>query len=648
MKTARLIFRFQVVLTLTALLLVPLVFSSATISTVLVKSLAMNVLLGCLLALEIFRLGLEGRVRPVATRLSVPVGSYLVWMGLSALWGGVHSTEVAALQKTVFVVLIAYFVAAYGHRLRLVGRVLTVVLSVGAITGAYAILQICELDFFDWWRFEWSLPVRRVCASFGNPTFFAGYLIALIPLALAVREMTRKPLWRQMLLALALLDLVALGLTFSKAGVLATAAALLCWFVLKYSSRLPRRDRSSVVALLMILFSGALVVGSAHRSVAAVDKLSEAIMVSSGGRGEIYQSAARMIRANPVFGVGPGMFGHEIPKYRTPELSLFHPPHKQLLTHAHCEFLEQAAELGIPGLLLFVWIVLTAVRTALGKRKSSPLAAGVVAALVGLLVDSLFSVNLRKEPVLMSFWTLIGLAVYCGSPVPVVRRAQWRPALRLITGCCAVLLAFSVAFVQGRDLIVDLLLRQGGAHLKNNNPGRAGLPLQKAVRLSPKRPEALYWLGSVYYDAGNYDLAIQQFERLLSQHGNYVNTIFNLGTAYAKAGQRQKAIELYQEGLRTDPYYAKMHDYLGRCYFLDSTRDDWQQLASECFEKAAQYYQQQSARNPTDLELLVDRAKVLLFLQRQSEAQDELRKVLELEPNNAQALKLLERMEPSQ
>ncbi|HNT35396.1 MAG TPA: O-antigen ligase family protein, partial [bacterium] len=460
MKAPRFVLRFQVLLVLAALFLVPLIFSSATISTVFVKALAMNVLLGCCVALEIFRLGLEARLRPLPTPLGLPVGCYLLWMGLSALFGGVHPVEVAALQRVICVVFLGYFIATCGHRLHLYRRVVMVLLSVGAITGAYAIVQILELDFFDWWRFEWSLPVRRVCASFGNPTFFAGYLIPLIPLALAVRETTRRPLMRHALLALAFLDLVALGLTFSKAGVLGVMAALGSWFVLRSYGRLSARSEQKVVSCFLISVGAVVLFGSVGRSLAGVDKISESIVVSSGGRSQIYRSAAGMLRSNPIFGVGPGMFGHEFPKYRTPELTLFHPPHKQLLTHAHCEYFEQAAELGIVGLAAFLWIVFTAIRTALAKRRSCPLAVGVVAGLVGVLVDSFFSVNLRKEPNMMSFWTLIGLAICLGSRSPVVRRAQWRPALRLLSGGMALLLAFGVSFAQGRDLIVDLLLRQ--------------------------------------------------------------------------------------------------------------------------------------------------------------------------------------------
>ncbi|HNT33401.1 MAG TPA: tetratricopeptide repeat protein, partial [bacterium] len=179
------------------------------------------------------------------------------------------------------------------------------------------------------------------------------------------------------------------------------------------------------------------------------------------------------------------------------------------------------------------------------------------------------------------------------------------------------------------------------------DPGRAGQPLQKAVRLNPNRPEGLYWLGTVYYDAGDYEHAIEKFETLLRNHGNYVNTTFNLGTAYARSGQKQKAIELYQEGLRTDPYYAKMHDYLGRCYLLDSTQQEGERLAKEHFEKASDYYLQQIARNPTDFELRVDRGKVLMLLNQREQAQDEFTKALEMNPENAQAKSLLERVRQS-
>jgi Ca-activated chloride channel homolog len=56
------------------------------------------------------------------------------------------------------------------------------------------------------------------------------------------------------------------------------------------------------------------------------------------------------------------------------------------------------------------------------------------------------------------------------------------------------------------------------------------------------------WKGVAYYRAGNFDAAVQQFARSDTADG-----CFDLGNAYARAGQLEQAVTSYEDALRRRP-----------------------------------------------------------------------------------------------
>lgn len=648
MKTLRYTKRLQVLLLLTCLFLVPLLFSGMTINTILVKGLVMKTLLACLLACAVVYNGLLGRIRPLSSPLLIPSTIYIGWMFLVALPGGLHPNESDFIIQSLLLLFLAYFISVRGREMRLHLRIISMLLIVACITSLYAVVQILELDFFQWWRFDWTLPIRRVCASFGNPNFFAGFLVPVIPLTFAVQKVCTFPRIRRLMWGLLFLELVALILTFSKGGLLGLIVAMAFYFAVLVFSKTQKLIKPLVLILLSLSIASWFLWSPEHGTAAGEDKIVEVVMLSTGARTEIYRSTMDMIRDNPLMGVGPGLYVKYLPEYRTPELTLFHPPQMFLINHAHSEYLEQAAELGIPGLLLFLWIVFVALRSALsstGKTElEKTLSLGIAAGLVGILVQNVFSVNLRKTPSMLNFWTFIGLAVCLRTPMTERTAIKIRPMLRIIASLLAAWIALSIPLTQSKKLIVDLLLREGGRHLKQGSANAGGRALSKAIRLQPGRVEGYYWLGSIYFRTGDYSRAIEEFEKVVALQGNFVNTIFNLATSYAKNNEPEKAIQAYKKALQSAPYDPRIHDYLGRTYLRRADSPDHQQLAQDHFRKSSEYYLIHIQRNPTDSGLHLERGKVLILLDDLEGAKQEFQKALEIAPETREAKLFLQRL----
>ena len=81
-------------------------------------------------------------------------------------------------------------------------------------------------------------------------------------------------------------------------------------------------------------------------------------------------------------------------------------------------------------------------------------------------------------------------------------------------------------------------------------------PLLAQLKTDPNNATLLYQIGNLYYDAQQYPDAVKYYENSLriNPAGSDVRT--DLATAYHLMGQPDRAIEQYEEVLKTDPKHA--------------------------------------------------------------------------------------------
>ena len=89
-------------------------------------------------------------------------------------------------------------------------------------------------------------------------------------------------------------------------------------------------------------------------------------------------------------------------------------------------------------------------------------------------------------------------------------------------------------------------------------------------------------LGVAWYENGDYEKAIECYNRSVSLSPDFVEAFNNLGVAYAKQGDYGKAIECYTEATRKNPYYATPFSNIGVAFY----RMGYLQEAVGYFEKA--------------------------------------------------------------
>jgi probable O-glycosylation ligase (exosortase A-associated) len=238
----------------------------------------------------------------------------------------------------------------------------------------------------------------------GNPNDLALTLNLLIPIAGALFFTSRNLLARAVAAGAVLLSLPAVIVTFSRAGFLTLCgigvASLTCF--------VRRRAALPVVALLVVTGSVLpfLPAGYLDRLNSITDIESDRTG-SAQGRWSDYQLSLQLVARNPVLGVG---MGQDI-------LALDQIRHRPTWRSVHNAYLEYAVDLGLPGLLLFLALLISSVKGARrvedqaarapALRDLSILASGVRIALLAFAVGAFF------HPIAYQFYffCIAGLAV---------------------------------------------------------------------------------------------------------------------------------------------------------------------------------------------------------------------------------------------
>lgn len=274
-------------------------------------------------------------------------------------------------------------------------------------------------------RLRWNVHYADVNA--------AGSYFALTMLAGMGAAAAGSRRWRLIWSGGAALSAVALWLTGSRvaelAAILALAGAMLGWRTVTGRMRLlPAAIISAVAVVLLVVIAVALPHrGNQQSSVLAAD-------VRLG----LAQTSLSMLAGYPVFGIGLGEFYQRSGEFSSPALIEKFPV--AVHENAHNNFLQIAAELGIPGGVLFLWLVMGGLEV-IGRhawRRRDP---SVLLLFAGLAAFALTCLGghplLIPEPAYV-FWMLLGAGV--GTAAPIHQSGTRRPWI-LPVCCLAIALA---------------------------------------------------------------------------------------------------------------------------------------------------------------------------------------------------------------
>lgn len=587
--------------------IVGLVFTVATKDCTLVKKVLfcwlVSAMFLALLATHLFK----GEVLLPRSKMIVPLGVYVCLCLISTLLSRYRYASAQELVCLVCCGMLLFVTVRAVTSERAFLLVAGMLAAVAALSCLYGILQRYGVDpaFGD---DVLGFEPQRSFSTMGHPNFFASFLVLAMPVFLSLFYCTESRLAKGLLLPLICAVLLSLFYTESRGAWLGYLGALPLWFFFSLSSRkwrlvsLGPMLAVAAAMFLLLLMEGArgyVIVWALPFWLAAVLAfqlagrqrklrfpkkptwgalllvavvLASNLLVNSkriGGRMEatfeaekgsvrtrriIWAATLKMLMARPVFGWGPGTFGIYFPRFRDPATAGKIAPNT---LHAHCEYLETAAETGLVGLGVFLWMLAAFVRESIrriGQARDDLQRMAIVGLLAGctaILLQGGVSVTTRWVVGRFFLWVGIGLTIAAG-----------RMSARVGTG--------------GKSGKKKRMSSQQSESFSR-------IPI-KPIR-APARAVFILFVVGVVAAAGWWGGRVLKSAVLTTNAERYLVGADRVAGGRLKAAGilealgekkalREKAIELYERAIKLNPYNLTAYYRLGHCYNLQRKFED--------------------------------------------------------------------------
>jgi O-antigen ligase len=523
-----------------------------------------TLLLQAVILLGVLRIAGPGRtVRIPFTALSPPLlamlgigllslfGAPFPWAGVEAawrLWNGILLYHLAVL---VFSVSKA--------RRWLLGAVGLSVLPV----AAYGLAQVMGLDFL-------RLAARQVpVSSLGNTGFAAEYLVAALPIALALAVTQDR--WSGAFSLATLLGVSHLWLTQNRAGWLGAALGggillLTRASLLKQEAARARLRRLALAGLLLAVVAVLMVPGLGPASITRLGSIVDPENPTARVRLLIWRGALDLIGRHPLLGVGLGNFEFAYAEVRSVEE--WRLSRRDVVDDAHNEYIHLTAETGLLGLAAFLWLLGRAGRSAwhaLGTPEGREEALPVLAGLAGILLYAGFAFPFKNPTSGAYWWMFLGylsaLTMPQGESAARTIPVKWVRVTAVPHCALATLLVFGAFLADLHIRRMQVLIRRG-AEAEAKAEYRAALQLYAPLAWT-HRLRSL-----VHDDRRMVPLLAAEYERRLRAQPNDAWLLAELGGLYGMLGRLDEAAHVLRLAIALRPDLAPAHENLGSALLL--------------------------------------------------------------------------------
>ncbi len=462
--------------------------------------------------------------------------------------------------------------------------------AAGFLAALYGVCQYFNYELV--WPNVLNPYGGRAVSTFGNPNFLSTYNAALMPSALALflAEKSGARRWSYGILFLVLGAALLATLTRSSWGGAAIGVAALL-FSPRLRARIKEEPRSAGLLLglaLALALAWPASTISAGYTPSFIGRLTEYSEVAKRDgfyspwhqRVLIWTSAWTMGNESPLLGKGAGLFELFYPFYQG---NLLHASkyYHNMRTHAnnsHNEILEVFSQTGLLGLGAFLWLwatfFLTSLRWLKTKAGEDPVWVGAVAGVAAVLADNLLNVSLHFAVPAFLFWWLAGTAMGRGAREGGAFRT-WAPALAARRGVGAVLIGATLfaAWWQVRFWQREAWYFAGFKQIRQGNMPAAIRSLERSRAWGPREVNSIYELGNAFARSGQPVKAAEAYEGAMQANAGYDEIYFNLGTVYAsQLGQPEKAGGFFETAWALNPLSEAAVNGLSAFYLRDPAK----------------------------------------------------------------------------
>lgn len=312
----------------------------------------------------------------------------------------------ALFTKTAEYILIFFFITETintKERLRRLMVVLTASFFLVCVDASWQ--YITGKDFLRGFTL-YSVTNRRLRACFSGSIGFAAWLSGVGPVVVGYLLSLRKKIFNLIGSCSAVLCVLFLVSTYSRAAVVSMACTLIFFapFIFKSARQAEIKIKTSVTALLVFMMIGATFFVFTYppkRNICHIFSLED---VSTKNRVELWKQSFTMIKDRPLYGWGLNTYSKIVDDYKTFDKGWYYP---------HNSYLHMMIEVGTIGTVAFLMVLIKWFNLMIANLKKHNdillLAIGISA--LAFLLQSLFDAHLYSINLVVLLWIILGTGV---------------------------------------------------------------------------------------------------------------------------------------------------------------------------------------------------------------------------------------------
>ena len=352
-----------------------------------------------------------------------------------------------------------------------------------------------------------------------------------------------------------------------------------------------------------------------------------------------------MIKDNPLLGSGIGTYKYNSLRYQARFLeqgqnrSIY--PYV-FATKTHNEYLQLWAELGIVGLGIFIWFIISYFHYGLRfikrvkNRCKQGIIIGLMGAVVAVLIDGIFGFPLHLPATIVLFWLALALTIVTikseigAEEVDTSKKdsnqiSLFKPLLYIFIILLAVFLCVTVS----RPFIARTYWYYGNKEIeKTKDVNKAIKMYEEALKWDPYLGEIYYQIGKTLQNRGIYSIALEYFEKA-EKYVDHPDLPEDLASLYLKKELFDKAAIKLKQAIsyqKSEKSMLPLYNQLGSIYFRQKNYKQAEVVFKNALEIDSNFVNSHYGL-----------ASVYLQQNRSEEALQELQKVIELAPDGQMA-----------
>ncbi|MBA7471265.1 hypothetical protein ES707_06571 [subsurface metagenome] len=351
------------------------------------------------------------RFQLMRTPLNIPITAFLVAAAIGVVMAVDFKHSLKGYMTLGWISIFFLFVNNVKDVTRF-KKLVRILIIITTIAGAYAIFQhFTRIDFFGNVKYV-QKSLSRSTGFFNSPQTFGNYVLLLLPMVFGLSFYSNTRREKRWLQLSGLIILTAIIFSYTRGVWLGLIGGLIFMAILRSKKLLLLVVTGIIVSSMFLVF---LPSSRFTQRVVRTFKSERPV----GDRIYFWQGSLRIIRDYPITGLGWEGFRIVYPKYKPAK-------GRQLVCHAHNNFIDMAVDSGLLGLGIFLWLLVTIYKVGFHIFKEledgyfKGIAWGFLGSLTAFLIAGLSQYNFGDSEVVMLFYFLLAMVMV----IPRIKEAK--------------------------------------------------------------------------------------------------------------------------------------------------------------------------------------------------------------------------------